>query len=619
MVAYTAAYSAGFIWDDDSHLTKNPCVVGPLGLQEIWTTAAATYYPLVLTTFWVVHKFAGLNPAPYHVLNVLWHVANAILLWRVLRRLNIRGAWLAAALWSVHPVMVQSVAWITEMKNTQSAFFYLLAVLCFLRWQESRPRAATPFFAAILFSAMAIASKSSTVVLPAVLLFCIWWRNGRLNWRDIFALAPFAFLTAVASGWTIWEQKYHSGALGAEWTHTVIERVIIACCDVWFYLGKLLWPHPLIFNYPRWAIDSGAWLSYGPVAATIVGGVALWIFQKRSRAPLFASAYFIAALLPVLGFFDVYFFRYAYVSDHFQYLASMGPTTLAASVITAATERLQQLQRSIAALLLAVLGLLTWRQTQIYHDEETLWRATLKLNSNSWLGQGCLGGIFYRRGEISAAMSHYENAVRLAPHDPETHSNLAAALFREGKVPDAITQWQESLSIKPNDVEVRGYFANALIGRGRVAEAIMQLRESLRLQPRNVDVINSLAVAVSQTGRIDEAIALWKQAVELQPTNEGALYNLTWVLATSADDSIRDGAKAVEFAKRLLLVSAADNPRSLRALAAADAEAGVFSEAVDAASRALQSANVQGDTALAERLQRELARYQANTPLRDIR
>ena len=135
-IAYAQVFRADFIWDDESHLTQNPCVVGPLGLKEIWTTTQAVYYPLVLTTFWALHKFVGLNPLPYHALNVLLHAVSAILLWRVLRLLQVRGAWFGAALWALHPVMVQSVAWVTELKNTQSCVFYLLSILFFLKWED---------------------------------------------------------------------------------------------------------------------------------------------------------------------------------------------------------------------------------------------------------------------------------------------------------------------------------------------------------------------------------------------------------------------------------------------------------------------------------------------------
>ncbi|TMP97810.1 MAG: O-GlcNAc transferase, partial [Verrucomicrobia bacterium] len=231
LIAYGQTWHAGFIWDDESHLTQNPCIIGPLGLKEIWTSTQAVYYPLVLTTFWILHKFFGLNPSPYHMLNVLMHAGSAALLWRVLRQLNVRGAWLGAALWALHPVIVQSVAWVTELKNTQSCLFYLLSIFWFLKVDanETSDRVRWWRFGwALLFFVLAIVSKPSTVMLPGVLALCVWWRRGRIRWRDIANLIPFVLISALASAWTIWEQKFHSGASGAEWAQTWPDRLIIA-------------------------------------------------------------------------------------------------------------------------------------------------------------------------------------------------------------------------------------------------------------------------------------------------------------------------------------------------------------------------------------------------------
>jgi len=311
LMAYVRVFTAGFIWDDESHLTQNPCIIGPLGLKEIWTSARAVYYPLVLTTFWSLHKLVGLSPLPYHILNVLMHAGSAALLWRVLRQLDVRGAWLGAALWALHPVMVQSVAWVTELKNTQSCLFYLLSIFWFLNWESCsrRPmgdaRASHPpsrrydvagseagtgkrgegmkfeaaetsdrvrwwrFACALLFFVMAILSKPSTVMLPAVLALCVWWRRGRIQWRDIVTLAPFALISGLASMWTIWEQKFHSGATGLEWGQMWPERLIIAGRATWFYLGKLIWPDPLIFIYPRWEINALQPAAYLPLLAAL--------------------------------------------------------------------------------------------------------------------------------------------------------------------------------------------------------------------------------------------------------------------------------------------------------------------------------------------------------------
>src|SRR5437762_10456084 len=351
-IAYARVFTAGFIWDDESHLTQNPCIIGPLGLKEVWTSARAVYYPLVLTTFWALHKFVGLSPWPYHLLNVVMHAGSALLLWRVLRQLEVRGAWFGAALWALHPVMVQSVAWVTELKNTQSCVFYLLSIFCFLKCQE-QPRIAritpTPsiekqgeavskaphrrigncrwlvssarwwrFALSLVFFILATVSKPSTVVLTVVLALCVWWRRERIQWRDVAALAPFALISALASVWTILEQKFHAGAIGAEWAQTWPERLIIAARAIWFYLGKLAWPHPLVFIYPRWEVNSSQLTAYVPLLAGLVGLLGLWLVRaKWSRPVFFAAAYYVISLFPVLGFFSVFFFRYSFVSDYF--------------------------------------------------------------------------------------------------------------------------------------------------------------------------------------------------------------------------------------------------------------------------------------------------------------
>ena len=352
-IAYAQVFRAGFIWDDESHLTQNPCVVGPLGLKEVWTTTQAVYYPLVLTTFWVLHKFFGLNPLPYHLVNIFFHAASAILLWRILRVLRVRGAWLGAALWALHPVMVQSVAWVTELKNTQSCLFYLLSIIFFLNWEDRKgtvsrlpqqrigDRRSLIFALSLLFFLLATLSKPSVVMLPFVLALCVWWMRERIRWRDTLAFAPFALISVGASAWTIWEQKFHARAVGPDWVQTFPERLIIAGKAVWFYIGKLLWPHPLIFIYPRWNIDSSTVVAYLPLLAVIAGLVALWFIRATwGRALFFAAAYYVISLFPVLGFFSVYFFRYSFVSDHFQYLASMGPLALTGAGIATLLGRL---------------------------------------------------------------------------------------------------------------------------------------------------------------------------------------------------------------------------------------------------------------------------------------
>ena len=250
ILTYTPVWQAGFVWDDDRVLTVNHCTVGPLGLKEIWTTSAADICPLTLTTFWVEHALWGLGPLPYHLVNVLLHGASAVLLWRVLRGLRVQGAWLGAALWALHPVAVESAAWITEMKNTESSLFFLLSILFFVRWLRAkeldrRTGVGWNYALTLLFVALAMASKSSTVILPVVLCLCAWWMERRWYWRNLARVAPIFLMSIAASALSIWTQGLQLATVtDPQWVRTWPERLATAGDALWFYLGKLLWPHP---------------------------------------------------------------------------------------------------------------------------------------------------------------------------------------------------------------------------------------------------------------------------------------------------------------------------------------------------------------------------------------
>ncbi len=699
-IAYAPVFHAGFIWDDESHLTQNPCIIGPLGLKEVWTTTRAVYYPLVLTTFWAVHKLVGLNPLPYHLLNVLMHAASAVLLWRVLRQLEVNGAWLGAALWALHPVMVQSVAWVTELKNTQSCLFYLLSIVFFLSWEEQarvtravRIKSMLMFALSLTCFVLATLSKPSVVMLPVVLALCVWWQRGRIVWKDAVALTPFLLISALASAWTIWEQKFHASAVGPDWAQTWPERLIIAGRAIWFYLAKLVWPHPLIFIYPRWEIYSWQWMAYLPLLAATVGLIVLWSLPgKAGRALFFAASYYVVSLFPVLGFFSVYFFRYSFVSDHFQYLASMGPLALAGATISESFRRLAVtvslrrgpvfLRVGLCGILLVLLAALTRQQSAVYHGLITLYTRTLAKNPGCWMAHYNLGIALHDQGETDKAISHYRQAIELRPGyaeahynlgrllaekgefndainhyeaalatnpaDVEAHNNLGATLFQAGRIDDAIANYQEALAARPdyadascnladallakgdmdgaithyrtcvatlpNHADAQYNLASALLRKGQIDEAIMHYEKALELLPENADAHVNLGSALLAKGRIVDAIGQYKEALQLAPENLAAKSNLAWLLATSSDPSLRNGAEAVLLAEQASRSSGGKRPLALRILAAAYAEAGRFSEARATANEALQAADDQGNVALSDFLRKEIALYESGQP-----
>jgi Tfp pilus assembly protein PilF len=573
VLVYHRMWQAGFIWDDDSHLTQNPCIIGPLGFKEIWVSSHAYYYPLVLSTFWVLHKFVGLNPLPYHLLNVLMHAAAAVLLWRVLRQLNVRGAWLGAVLWALHPVMVESVAWVTELKNTQSCLFFLLSVLFFLKADgaNSEPQKRRWLFSLSLLSfALAITSKSSTVMLPVVLGLCLWWRSepdgqltGRRGSRIVILLAPFFLIAAAASVWTIWEQKFHSGAVGAEFTQTSVQRLAIAGRDIWFYLGKLFWPHPLIFMYPRWKIDIVDLSAFLPLLAAAVGLFFLWWKRNGPLRPIFfAAAYFAVSLFPVLGFFNVYFFRYSFVSDHFQYLASVGPLALAASGIVTFLRSFEKttpvrlglpvrlarlLQPALCGLLLMVLGILTWRQTGGYHDVETLWRTTIARNPDCPLAHLNLGVLLKERGQRDDAKAEYLEALKINPDYAEALTTLGVCQAEEKQFEKAIGSFEAAIKSDPNYSPAWYNMGNAFRDKGKSNEAIASYQTALQMWSENQEAHNNLAVVLSQSGRLEEAIAHFREALRLNPNDAGAHNNLGVVLAQQGqlDEAVQQFKEAL--------------------------------------------------------------------------
>jgi protein O-mannosyl-transferase len=536
ILAYIPVWKAGFVWDDATILTANPCIVGPLGLKEIWTTSAAGICPLTLTTFWVEHALWGLNPLPYHLVNVLIQGLNAVLLWRVLRSLRVHGAWLSAALWAIHPVAVESVAWITEMKNTESGFFFLLSILFFVRWVRAKElngqiRGGWNYTLSLLFATLALAAKSSTVILPVVLCLCAWWMEGRLSWRNVARTVPIFLMAIAASTLSIWTQGLQlTSTVDPQWVRTWPERLAGAATAVWFYLGKLLWPHPLITIYPRWQIDAGQWVSYLALLALIVILSILWL--KRwpwSRACFFAFAYFLAALLPVLGLIDNSIFRLSLVFDHLQYLASIGPLALAGAGLARLSDfvipKNPALRSSLCVCLLLILGMATWQRTLAYKSDETFWTDTLAKNPDCWIGHNNLGNVLFQNGHVDEAIAQCQWALEIKPNYAEAHYLIGLALFQRGQVDDAVAHYQKAVEINPNYAEALSNLGLALFQKGQVDDAVAHYQKAVEITPNYVAAHYNLGNALFQKGQLDEAIDQFQKVVEIKPGAE-ARFNL---------------------------------------------------------------------------------------------
>jgi protein O-mannosyl-transferase len=498
LAAYLPAITGQFLWDDDAHVTRPE--LRPLhGLWRIWTDFGATqqYYPLLHTAFWVEHRLWGNAVAGHHLVNILLHGLSAVLLLRILRRLEIPGAGLAAAVFALHPVHVESVAWITEQKNTLSLVFYLGAAYIYLRFDEERRR--RDYLRASALFVLGLLTKTVVATLPAALLVVFWWRRGRLSARrDVAPLTPWFVLGAAAGLVTAWIEQNQLGAEGADFALTPLQRVLLAGRVVWFYLGKLVWPANLAFIYPRWSIDASAWTAYTwPLAALLVLA-ALWAMRGRSRAPLAAALFFVGSLFPVLGFVNVYPFVFSFVADHFQYLPSLGVIVGMAAGTAALVARLDPRARRLvpaaAAVLLITLATLTFRQSYVYRDPRTLYEATLARNPDCYLCLNNLGTLAAGGGALAEAAGYYREAVRIKPDSPEAHNNLASALAQSGQLAEAIPHFEQAVRAAPNYVVARVNFGGVLFRMGRIPEAKAQFEAALRVLPGYAPARQNLAV-----------------------------------------------------------------------------------------------------------------------------
>ena len=562
ILAYTPIWHAGFIWDDDIILTANPCIVGPLGLKEIWTTNAADICPLVLTTFWVEHALWDLAPLPYHLVNVLMHGACAVLLWQVLRSLQVQGGWLGAALWALHPVEVESVAWITEMKNTESALFFLLSILFFVRYLRAkqpsvRNRGGWDYWLSLLFGALAVAGKSSTVILPVVLCLCAWWIEERWDWRNVARVVPMILMSVVASAVSMWTQGLHlAAAPDPQWVRPWPQRLAAAGDAVWFYLGKLLWPDPLITMYPRWQIDAGRWVSYLPLLAVILLFSILSLNLRSggagSRACFFAFAYFVTALLPVLGLIDNTIFRHSLVFDHLQYLASIGPLALAGAGLAASANfvlpKRGWMQLALCAGPLLILGIVSWQRTWLYNSQDLLWSDTLAKNPNCWEAQYSLGLACSQKGQTDKALKHFQKVLEVNPNYTDAHTNLGNVLLQIGHLNEAIAQYQKVLEIHPNYSAGHYNLGMAFAQKGQLDEAIAQYQKAIELNPNFSGAHNNLGNVLLQKGRLREAIQQYQKALEINPNDAMNHYNFGVILAQTGqvDQAIAQYQKALE-------------------------------------------------------------------------
>ena len=616
LATYWPALSGQFVWDDEILVLKNPLVLGQFNLFNVWFR---TDFSLTTVMLWLQWLLWGNNPVGFHIVNVLLHAGVCILLWRLLQRLAIPGAWLAAAIFAVHPVGAASVAWISEMKNTLSLMFCLLSFDFFLR-SETEPvgaRRGKMFYALALAAfLLALLAKTSTVMLPVVLLLWAWWQRRRINRNDCLRAAPFFLIGLLLGCVTIWFQAQVMKTGDPVQSENFFGRLAVAGRALWFYLGKDLLPINLSMIYPRWIVDAKSVAAYLPTATWCALLAACWRFRNRdwARAILFALGCFTVLLFPALGFLSMDYLVISRVSDHFQYLPMIAVIVLMAA---GAVRWLPgQIYYSGVALLIAALVALTFSRSEIIAGDEALWRDTLAKNPESFTAHNNLGCLLAAHNKLADAIPHFEQTLKYNPKNAGAHANLGRAFSMQHKYAEAEEHFQAALKLKPASADVQQSYAGALMEQGRVAEALPHLREAVRLEPR-LELCLRLARLLHATGNYSEAVAQYRAVLKREPDSVEALNNLAWMLATCPDASLRNGPDAVRFAERACRVSDWKRAGMVGTLAAAYAEAQHFPEAVATATKAAELADAAGDSHFADANRQLLELYRAGRAYRE--
>src|SRR5947207_8400638 len=659
--AYRPAWHGGFLWDDDAYIINNELLTAPDGWQRIWFSldSPSQYFPFTYSTFRIERALWGLNTTGYHWVNLLLHIGNALLMWAVLARLRVSGSWLAAAIFALHPLQLVSVAWITERKNVLMAFFFLLTLLGWIAFVDERTRRRWIFYClALIFYVLALSAKATACTLPAALFLILWLQNKPITMRRLIQIVPFVILGIGMGLLAVWWERYHQGTNRAVFTFlSPIERILVASRAVWFYLSKIFWPSNLTFIYPRWNISPADLLDYVWLLAGIAACVVIYFLRRYfGRSVEVAAALFVITLSPVLGFIMLFTFRYTFVADHYQYLACIGPIALVSAGIASLADMLNQHRAFIlgaALFAVASLGALTWRQAAMYGEIETLWRTTLARNPECWMAHTNLGIVLLQKGKLNDGIAHYRAALQMQPDSWDAEYNLGTALVAKGEVDEAILHCDRAVAIQPNDPDAQVSLGDALLKKKRVEEAIVHYhkamalrpdyflalyglgsallekgeldtavqycRAALLIRPDDADCHTVLAVALDEKGETAEAIYHYEKAVQISPKSISALTNLAWLLATSSNDALRDGNKAVKLAGEANELLGGTNPVVLRTLAAGYAEAGQFANAIESAEAAIQLARLSGDNSLAADVRGQLGFYRLGVPYRETR
>lgn len=590
LAAYWPLHTAGFIWDDTTWLVKNHFAHHWRGLWNIWFNPhdSIQYYPMVYTFFMVQWHLWGAHALGYHLVNIVVQGVNAILLWRVLAALNLRSAWIAAAIWAIHPVQVETVGWVVEQKSLLSALFLFLALLAWCEFSNVRggrptdqPRLSRrEWYLYVLGSftyILALFSKTDACMIPVVLLFVLWWKRGRINSRDVLLLIPWMILGCLAALMTIHIEHGQAGANGAEFKFTLAQHFIIAGKDLWFYPFKLFWPWPMLEVYPRWSIHHLAmWEWIFPITAAAVPLALLAWAKKIGRGPLVAVCIYGMLISPLLGFIAFTSEAYTFVADHYQYLACIGIIILVTEFIAGLLaqssasvnnvvapapkapiesgpgstpwSRVNWAGICLAGLTLTALGGMTWAQCEIYTPPNRIWTHDLKYYPKSWMAMQAIGVYDFTHGNQTAGLPMLLAANRLAKgHGMLVSADLGDAYRSLKQYHHAILYYRRSLMLASDQPFIIAHLVQCYTYVGNWTQAYDDVARGIHLYPRSAVLQNELAQILAKAGYAKRAIPHYLLAIKYARRNEASILALAKLL-----DSTGQWNKASFYYQRLI-------------------------------------------------------------------
>ena len=532
---YWPALHGDWLWDDSLYITDNPLLRNPDRLWKAWFEPGSfvEYYPIQETVQWLQWQLWGMDTLGYHLTNVFLHILSALLVWRLLSKFGLRLAWLGGLIFAIHPVQVESVAWIVELKNTLSLPPFLLAMCAWIDYEE-RGKARDYWLALGLFL-IAMLCKITMATFPVVILLHAWWKRDRIVWNDIKTSLPFWLISLALGFATIWVGQHYQ-----EYNHDSSDVIILggnlsklACAGLAFafYFSKCFLPVDLMPTYPQWIVDPPMLWQFLPWV--VFGCVISWLWTKREswgRHALLGLGFFLILLAPFLGFKSISYMSFTWVMDHFLYIPIIGLIGLFVAALgqleiqLPASFRLYGTGLIIAAL--ACLAFASRGYAAIYVNSVTLWTYEIQQNPHAYLAHNNLGSAFFKEGQLTEAEAQFEESMQIKPNDANTHNNLGSILVQLGRPSDAISQYEEALRIAPDFGEAHDNLGLAFLQTGQVDQAKEQFEQALRTKPDNAEANYNLGTVLFKAGQMPEAIMHYRHAIQVDPNYAEAHNNL---------------------------------------------------------------------------------------------